>query len=42
MMQLNTPKFVHHPKLIAWVEQIAKLTQPAHIEWCDGDRKSVV
>lgn len=36
MMQLNTPKFVHHPKLIAWVEQIAKLTQPAHIEWCDG------
>ncbi|MCF9034018.1 phosphoenolpyruvate carboxykinase (GTP) [Acinetobacter nectaris] len=35
-MQLNTPKFVNHPELIAWVEEIAKLTKPANIEWCDG------
>ena len=36
MTQVNAPEFVRHPKLIAWVEEIAKLTQPAKIEWCDG------
>ncbi|MDX6227990.1 MAG: phosphoenolpyruvate carboxykinase [Frankiales bacterium] len=25
-----------HRRLIAWVETIAALTQPDHIEWCDG------
>ena len=36
MTQVNAPEFVRHPKLIAWVEEIAKLTKPAKIEWCDG------
>jgi phosphoenolpyruvate carboxykinase (GTP) len=36
MTQVNAPQFVRHPKLIAWVEEIAKLTKPAKIEWCDG------
>lgn len=26
----------NHKKLIAWVEQIAELTQPDEIVWCDG------
>jgi phosphoenolpyruvate carboxykinase (GTP) len=25
-----------HSKLIAWVDQIAELTQPDRIQWCDG------
>jgi phosphoenolpyruvate carboxykinase (GTP) len=25
-----------HSKLLTWVQQIADLTQPAHIRWCDG------
>lgn len=36
MTQMNTPEFVRHPQLIAWVEKIAALTKPANIEWCDG------
>jgi phosphoenolpyruvate carboxykinase (GTP) len=36
---VNAPEFVRHPKLIAWVEEIAKLTKPAKIEWCDGSEE---
>ena len=25
-----------HQKLIAWVDEMVKLCQPAHIHWCDG------
>jgi phosphoenolpyruvate carboxykinase (GTP) len=33
---VNAPAFVKHTQLIAWVSEIAALTQPDRIEWCDG------
>ena len=35
-INLNTPSYIQHQKLIAWVKQIAELTQPDQIYWCDG------
>lgn len=36
MTPVNAPQFVRHSQLVAWVEEIAQLTKPAKIEWCDG------
>ncbi|STZ55735.1 Phosphoenolpyruvate carboxykinase [GTP] [Moraxella lacunata] len=36
---LNTPDFVRHQAIIDWVADIAKLTKPARIEWCDGSQE---
>ena len=36
---LNTPAYVKHPKLIAWVEKMAALTKPNNIVWCDGSQE---
>lgn len=33
---LNIPTWVKHQGIIDWVAKMAKLTQPARIEWCDG------
>lgn len=33
---LNVPTWVKHQGIIDWVAKMAKLTQPARIEWCDG------
>jgi phosphoenolpyruvate carboxykinase (GTP) len=34
--QVNAPSHVKNAKLIAWVANMAALTQPAAIHWCDG------
>ena len=35
-LTLNTPSYVKNAKLIAWVADMAALTKPASIYWCDG------
>lgn len=32
----ETPDYVNHKKLKAWVREIAQLTKPDEIYWCDG------
>jgi len=33
---IETTVSTKHKKLLAWVEEVAELTQPAAIHWCDG------
>jgi phosphoenolpyruvate carboxykinase (GTP) len=35
-LEVNAPSFVHHPKLIAWVSEMAALCKPTQVVWCDG------
>ncbi len=34
--RLNVPGYVKHARLIAWVAEIAALTEAADVYWCDG------
>src|SRR5450830_993040 len=36
---VNAPAFVKHQKLINWVTEIAALTKPESIYWCDGSQE---
>lgn len=35
-LNLNTPSYVQHAKLIQWVGDMVRLTQPDQVVWCDG------
>jgi phosphoenolpyruvate carboxykinase (GTP) len=35
----SPPSYVKHPRLIAWVTEVAALCQPDRIHWCDGSQQ---
>jgi phosphoenolpyruvate carboxykinase (GTP) len=38
-VDVNAPTYVKNAKLIAWVAEVAALTEPAAIHWCDGTQE---
>ena len=37
-VRLNLPAYVQHPRLVAWVAEMAALTEAASVYWCDGSQ----
>ena len=37
-LRLNVPAYVNHARLIAWVAEMAALTEAAEVYWCDGSQ----
>ncbi len=38
-LQISAPSYVKNARLLAWVAEIAALTQPDQIHWCDGSQE---
>ena len=38
-LNLNVPDYVKHPRLVAWVSEMAALCKPAQVVWCDGSQE---
>lgn len=39
LVDQSVPTWVKHKKLVAWVQEIASLTKPDNIYWCDGSQE---
>jgi phosphoenolpyruvate carboxykinase (GTP) len=37
-LRLNVPAYVKHDRLVAWVAEMAALTEAADVYWCDGSQ----
>ncbi|GAA0761293.1 phosphoenolpyruvate carboxykinase (GTP) [Ideonella azotifigens] len=38
-VRLNAPAYVKNARLLAWVAEVAALTEPSDIYWCDGSQQ---
>ena len=38
-LHMNVPDYVKHQRLIAWVAEVAALTQASDVYWCDGSQE---